>query len=48
LKWNDVREGKVFITSQSGSQSFKVSQKGFDYQIIASEIEKGISDYAEF
>lgn len=48
LKWNDVREGKVFITSQSGSQSFKVSQKGFDYQIIASEVEKGISDYAEF
>ena len=48
LKWNEVREGKVFINSENGSQSFTVSQKGFEYQIIPSESNVNIADYAAF
>ena len=48
LKWNEVREGKVYINSENGSQSFTVSQKGFEYQIIPSESNVNIADYAAF
>lgn len=48
LKWNEVREGKVYINSENGSQSFTVSQKGFEYQIIPSESNVNIADYAAY
>ena len=48
LKWNEVREGKVFINVVNGDpKSFTVSQKGFEYQIVPSESEVKISDYAD-
>ena len=48
LKWNEVREGKVYINGENGSQSFTVSQKGFEYQIIPSESNVNIADYAAY
>ena len=48
LKWNEVREGKVYINNENGSQSFTVSQKGFEYQIIPSESNVNIADYAAY
>ena len=48
LKWNEVREGKVYINGENGSQSFTVSQKGFEYQIIPSESDVNIADYAAY
>ena len=48
LKWNEVREGKVYINSENGSQSFTVLQKGFEYQIIPSESNVNIADYAAY
>lgn len=46
LKWNDVREGQVHIKAGKNSQTFTVAQKGFEYQIIPSNTEMKISDYA--
>ena len=46
LKFDEVREGKVYINGESDSQSFTVRQQGFQYQIIPSELEKNIADYA--
>ena len=46
LKWNDVREGQVHIKAGKNSQTFTVAQKGFEYQIIPSDSEMSISDYA--
>ena len=48
LKFDEVREGKVYINGESDSQSFTVRQQGFQYQIIPSELEKNIADYAAF
>ena len=48
LKFDEVREGKVDINGESDSQSFTVRQQGFQYQIIPSELEKNIADYAAF
>ena len=48
LKWNEVREGKVYINGENGSQIFTVSQKGFEYQIIPSESDVNIADYAAY
>ena len=48
LKFDEVREGKVYINGESDSQSFTVRQQGFQYQIISSELEKNIADYAAF
>lgn len=48
LKCNEVREGKVYINGETSSQSFTVRQQGFKYQIVPSESEKNIADYAAF
>ena len=48
LKFDEAREGKVYINGESNSQSFTVRQQGFEYQIVPSELEKNISDYAAF
>lgn len=48
LKYDEVREGEVFIKGETNSQSFIVRQQGFKYQIVPSEIEKSIADYAAF
>ena len=48
LKFDEVREGKVYINGESDSQSFTVRQQGFQYQIIPSELEMNIADYAAF
>ena len=48
LKWNEVREGKVFINGEKESKSFTISQKGFEYQIVLEQNEVGISDFAEY
>lgn len=48
LKWNEVREGKVYINADKKSLSFTITQKGFDYQIVLDKTEVGISDFAEY
>jgi hypothetical protein len=48
LKFDEAREGKVYINGESNSQSFTVRQQGFEYQIVPSELEKNIADYAAF
>ena len=48
LKWNEVREGKVYINGENSTKSFTISQKGFEYQIIPSESNVNIADYAAF
>lgn len=48
LKWDEVREGKVFINGDKQSQSFAVSQEGFAYQIVADKTEMNIADYADY
>lgn len=48
LKWNEVREGKVFINADKESNSFTITQKGFDYQIVLDKTEVGVSDFAEY
>ena len=48
LKWNEVREGKVYINGENSTKSFTISQKGFEYQIIPSESDVNIADYAAY
>ena len=48
LKWNEVREGKVYINGENGTKSFTISQKGYEYQIIPSESDVNIADYAAY
>jgi hypothetical protein len=50
LKWNESREGEVFITTRSSeSRSFKIVQKGYDYQIVMNNPEPvRIADYADY
>ena len=48
LKWNEVREGKVYINGENSTKSFTISQKGYEYQIIPSESNVNIADYAAY
>ena len=48
LKWNEVREGKVYINGENSTKSFTISQKGYEYQIIPSESDVNIADYAAY
>ena len=48
LKWNEVREGKVYINGENSTKSFTISQKGFEYQIVPSESNVNIADYAAY
>jgi len=48
LKWEEKREGKVFINGANSSQSFTIVQDGFDYQIVLDKPEVTVPDYAEY
>lgn len=42
------REGTVFINGETESRSFKIVQKGFDYQIVLDKKEVNVPDFAEY
>ena len=48
LKWEEKREGRVYINGEKGEQSFTIIQDGFDYQIVLDKPEVTVPDFAEY